>query len=72
MVVNEVASFYGRQNPEIYLNKHDSSEIHIIDNNKAKQPASLLGLQLPTTLQALDYSCNLAQSQDKVNISFII
>lgn len=70
MVVNEVASFYGRQNLEIYLNKHDPSEIHIIDNNKAKQLASLLGLQLPTTLQALDYSCNLAQSQDKVNSDF--
>ncbi len=70
MVVNEVTSFYGRQNLEIYLNKHDPSEIHIIDNNKAKQLASLLGLQLPTTLQALDYSCNLAQSQDKVNSDF--
>ncbi len=70
MVVNEVASFYGRQNLEIYLNKHDPSEIHIIDNNKAKQLASLLGLQLPTTLQALDYTDNLAQLQDKVNSDF--
>lgn len=49
--VNEVVSFYGRNNLEIYIQKHDLSEIHIIDINKAKQFAGLLGLQLPTTLQ---------------------
>lgn len=70
MVVNEVASFYGRQNLEIYLGKHDPSEIHIIDNKKAKQLASLLGLQLSTTLQTLDYDYNLAQPQGKVNTNF--
>lgn len=70
MVVNEVASFYGRKNLEIYLNKHKTSEIHVIDNNKVKQLTSLLGLQLPTTLQAPDYKDNLSQAQNKVNSDF--
>lgn len=72
MIVNEVVSFYGRQNLEIYLNKHNPSEIHIIDNKKAKQLASLLRLQLPTTLQVLDYADNLAQSDNKVNANMDI
>lgn len=70
MVVNEVASFYGRKNLEIYLNKHKTSEIHVIDNNKVKQLTSLLGLQLPTTSQAPDHKDNLSQAQDKVNSDF--
>ncbi len=70
MIVNEVISFYGRQNLNIYLGKHNPSEVHIIDKNKAKQIASLHGLQLPTTLQSLDYKSKLAQPQDKVNSDF--
>ena len=50
MIVNEIMSFYGRKNLGIYLRKHAPSEIHIIDNKKAKSLTSLLGLQLPTTL----------------------
>lgn len=67
MVVNEVTSFYGRQNLEVYLGKHHPSEIYIIDKKKAKQLASLPGLQLPTTSQILDHSYNLAQPQSNVN-----
>lgn len=68
--VNEVVSFYGRKNLEIYIGKHDQSEIHVVDKNRAKQLASLLRLQLPTTLQVLDYTSKLSQLPSKVNKNF--
>lgn len=67
IAVNEVTSFYGRQNLEAYIGKHPASEIHIIDNKKAKELASLLRLQLPTTLQVLDYEDMV--SQEKLNVN---
>lgn len=67
ITVNEVTSFYGRGNLETYIVKHHASEIHIIDNKKAKELASLLRLQLPTTLQALDYNHKISQEKSNVN-----
>lgn len=66
--VNEVKSFYGRNNLDIYIKKHVPSEIHVIDNKKARQLASLLRLQLPTPSQVSDYMDNLPQTKPKVNI----
>ena len=56
---NEVTSLYRRNNLAPYLAKHSPSDIHVIDNKKAKALASLLRLQLPTTLQAFDYDNNI-------------
>ena len=50
-----MASFYERNNLALYLTKHNPLDTHIIDNKKAKSLASLLRLQLPTTLQMFDY-----------------
>lgn len=68
VTVNEITSLYGRNNLGIYIGKHSTKDIHIIDNKKAKQLASLLGLQLPTTLQAFDYVDKLPQQKENVNI----
>jgi len=68
MTVNEVVSFYGRSNLNAYLGKHLPNEIHIIDNKKAKLLASLLRLQLPTTLQAHDFNKKIAQTSNAVKI----
>ena len=65
--VNEVKSFYGRNNLELYIKKHDPSEIHVIDNKKARQLASLLRLQLPTPSQVSDSIYKLPQIERKVN-----
>lgn len=65
--VNEVKSFYGRNNLDIYIKKHVPSEIHVIDNKKARQLASLLRLQLPTPSQVSDYKNKLPQTETKVN-----
>lgn len=54
VIVNEVISFYGRNNLARYLSKHNLADIHIIDRKKANALASLLRLQLPTTLQMVD------------------
>ncbi|MCM1125022.1 MAG: hypothetical protein NC429_00985 [Lachnospiraceae bacterium] len=70
MPANEVVSFYGRNNLGIYIGKHAKADIHIVDKNKAKQLTSLLRLQLPTTLQVLDYTNKLSQGQLKVNKNF--
>lgn len=66
--VNEVKSFYGRNNLDIYIKKHVPSEIHVIDNKKARQLASLLRLQLPTPSQVSDYMDKLPQQKENVNI----
>lgn len=65
--VNEVKSFYGRNNLEVYIKKHDPSEVHVVDNKKARQLASLLRLQLPTPSQVSDYIETLPQAERKVN-----
>lgn len=65
--VNEVKSFYGRNNLEVYIKKHDPSEVHVVDNKKARQLASLLRLQLPTPSQVSDYIKTLPQAERKVN-----
>ncbi|MCI9462256.1 MAG: hypothetical protein HFI48_00025 [Lachnospiraceae bacterium] len=72
MTVNEIASFYGRNNLEVYLNKHRKTNIHIIDNKKAKTLASLLRLQLPTTLQEFDYKNNISLQNESVNSKFSV
>lgn len=64
---NEVKSFYGRNNLEVYIKKHDPSEVHVVDNKKARQLASLLRLQLPTPSQVSDYIETLPQAERKVN-----
>lgn len=71
ITVNEITSFYGRNNLDVYLGiKHDASDIHIIDNKKAKALSSLLRLQLPTTLKAFDYENKLASKRDFVKNDF--
>ena len=66
VAVNEIVSFYGRNNLALYLAKHCPSDIHIIDNKKAKSLASLLRLQLPTTLQMFDSEHNIPPNSDTV------
>lgn len=70
MAANEVISFYGRNNLQYYISQHKQSDIHIIDKNRAKQLASLLGLQLPTPSQELDYTNKLSQLSSRVNKNF--
>lgn len=64
--VNEIVSFYGRNNLALYLAKHNPLDIHIIDSKKAKSLASLLRLQLPTTLQMFDCKHNIPPHSDTV------
>lgn len=66
LTVNEIVSFYGRNNLKVYLEKH-MNEIHIIDNKKARSLASLLRLQLPTTLQVSDYENKISLQKENVN-----
>ena len=64
--VNEIVSLYGRNNLATYLEKHNTSDINIINKEKAKSLASLLRLQLPTTLQAFDCIDNISPNSDTV------
>lgn len=55
--VNEISSFYGRENCREYLQRQ--TNVVIVDNEKAKQLSRLHRLQLPSTWKALDYNNNL-------------
>lgn len=69
--VNEITSFYGRNNLEFYLTqRHTPDEVFIKDIEKAKMLSRFLRLQLPTAWKVLDYSdiCkkNVSHSTDDV------
>lgn len=67
IVVNEVTSFYGRENLRFYLEKHEKSEVHIIDMKKAKSLFTLLRLQLPTPSKVFDHVEMIAPASQIVN-----
>ena len=67
IAVNEIVSFYGRNNLKIYLEKQNEADIHILNSEKAKSLASLLRLQLPTTLQEFDSKNKIPSLKESVN-----
>ncbi len=70
--VNEISSFYGRNNLEFYLKeRHTVDEVYICDKEKAKMLSRFLRLQLPTAWKVLDHTdiCENIVSQPTENVN---